>query len=370
MGAAERSLGLRTRLERVALGEEAVPLDLWRHVGEKRVVARGLRHRGLDLARRVGGALAGVDRDTAVDRAPGGHRGGPVAALDPAHVEVDRVVEFREMRMGRLAGVPLRLERAQRGDHPEARLDGVRAGARLADMNRPARDADAKPQHAAIGAHELFVLRLGDQRGVGPVAPRHARQRAVARAFLLDHRLQMDRGGGLKTDPPKRVEREEIGGEPGFHVGRPAPVEPVALAARAERRRGPERGRSLRHDVDMAVEDQRTPRLGARTMRGDDIQRVGVIDRHGREAGMIADRVEIDRPDRGGVAARAKGAGHRLLRGLLAPAQRRAGHEFLEKGDLIAEPRRDRVQYPRRQAGARLSHPRGPRARAGPARRR
>src|SRR5215211_3541790 len=85
----KHALGVGTGLQHVAFGEEAVEGDPRRVVGEEPVLTGEGRHRLLDLARGIAGADARIDRDAAVEPAPGRHRGGPVAARDLADVEVD-----------------------------------------------------------------------------------------------------------------------------------------------------------------------------------------------------------------------------------------------------------------------------------------
>src|SRR5690606_7813200 len=104
--------------------------------------------------RGVGGANVGIDRNAGVEAAPGRHRGGPVAALDLADVEVDRVVEGLEVPVAALALVPALLQDAQGLDQAVGRLDRVGARARVADVHRQPAYRHLEPQYAAVGTHQ------------------------------------------------------------------------------------------------------------------------------------------------------------------------------------------------------------------------
>ena len=170
---------------------------------------------------------------------------------------------------------------------------------------------DLEPEHAGVGAHQLLVLGLGDQHGVGPVAAQMGHQRAVAGRFLLDHGLDVDGRGGLEADAAERVEGEEVGGVPGLHVGPAAAVEPVALDRGLEGRVGPEVGGAGRHHVDMGLEDERAAALLARAVDADDDRGLGMLVRDRRAAGMAADRLAVHGEAVHGVAALAPGRGRR-----------------------------------------------------------
>ena len=51
---------------------------------------------------------------------------------------------------------------------------------------------------------------LGDDGGIGAIAALQASQRAVARAFFLDDRLEIDLALGLQPGDPQRVEGEQV----------------------------------------------------------------------------------------------------------------------------------------------------------------
>ena len=187
----ERVLGRRALLQDVAPSEEAVPADRGRGVAEHRIVRERVGQVRLQLARPRGRIVAGVDRDAAVDAAPGRHRRGPVAPLDAPDVEVDRMRLVAEVGVAVLLRVPARFEHPQRRDDARHRLDRARARARLAHVHRASAHLDGEPEHADVRPHELLVLGLRDDGGVGGVARDEAVQRAVARALLLDDALDV-----------------------------------------------------------------------------------------------------------------------------------------------------------------------------------
>ena len=141
----------------------------------------------LDLARGVGRVHAGIDRDAAIEPAPGRHRGGPVAALDLADVEVDRVRIVGEMLVRVAALVPGRLEPAQRRDDPVGGVDGVRAGAHVAHMDRVAAHLDL----------ETRARRRWRARASPPRAPGSAPHRPCSRADASSARR-------CRSIPPRR----------------------------------------------------------------------------------------------------------------------------------------------------------------------
>ena len=135
--------------DRVALAGEAVVGDLRRVLGQVGVRVRRGRDGRLDpLAQGVHG-LAGVERQPEPGAALAGHGGRPVAALDHADVQVDRV---RIGVVGRRAHlVQLRLERPQGADHRHHRLDRVvaRAPRPRRAPGRPRRGRRTTPRRPA-----------------------------------------------------------------------------------------------------------------------------------------------------------------------------------------------------------------------------
>ena len=98
--------------------------------------------------------------------------------------------------------------------------------------------------------------RFRNDRRVRLVAAVQAGQCAVAGAFFFDDRLQKDRCGGLEADHSARA-TQSLGDDASLHVagcrghtaGHRAPPDRTAGATTCPRR--------LRHDVDVAVQDQR-----------------------------------------------------------------------------------------------------------------
>ncbi len=145
----------------------------------------------------------------------------------------------------RLQPVPAFLELTQIADHAVDCIDGVGARAHLAHMHGDAAHLDLEPEHAGVGAHQHLLLGLGDQAGIGPVAPEVRHQRAVARRFLLDDRLQIDRRRRLQADAAERIERRRHGRMADLHVRPAAAVDPVPFDHRIERRMRPHVGRAV-----------------------------------------------------------------------------------------------------------------------------
>ena len=166
-----------------------------------------------------------------------------------------------ERRRGR--GVELGLEAPQGLDHRVGGLDRVGALARLHGMGGRAQHAHLEPQHADLGVPDRAARRLGQDRGVGRVPGQHAGERAVARALLLDDRLELHPRARREAEPLQAADGADHRHEPRLHVAGAAPVHPLALDARAVGVAGPQRGRLGADDVDVAVEDQRAAVGGA-----------------------------------------------------------------------------------------------------------
>ena len=89
------------------------------------MVARGCGDAGKNLVLAIGDRPARQDRDATVDVAPGRHARGPVAALDDARIEIDRMHQRLEMAIGLGALVPLLFQLLQGVDQVIGRGDGV-----------------------------------------------------------------------------------------------------------------------------------------------------------------------------------------------------------------------------------------------------
>jgi hypothetical protein len=253
VGVSERRFGFRRVLQHVAVCLQAVVADLRRVLGKERMRARCVRDAGFDLAARVRQVLVEWNADAYVERTPRWNARRPIAADDLADVQVQRVMHVSEMRIGAAAFIPAFLQRMQCLHQAIGGFDRIRAAAGFAHVHRLAAHVDLEPDHADLGAHHLIPHRLRNQRGVRAIATCDARQRAVAGAFFLDHRLHVDFGCRRQADAIERVEREQIGGDPGFHIAGPAPVKPAGVLAGLERRRAPHVERADRHHVHVAV---------------------------------------------------------------------------------------------------------------------
>ena len=178
----------------------------------------------LDLAGCVARIDTRVDRSPGVEATPGRDRGRPVSARNLSDVDVDGVLEFFEVAHVSFAIVPAGFEISQRLDQLVGGLDRIGTGRHLARVNGAPAHVDAKPDHAGVCAHQHVFFGLGDQRRFSAITAHQARERAVSRALLLGDRLQMDGCSRLEAEPSERVEREDVGGEAGFHVSASPPV--------------------------------------------------------------------------------------------------------------------------------------------------
>ena len=137
----------------------------------------------------------------------------------------------------------------------------------MGDVDGMAAHRDLEPHDADLARSTPLARGLGDQRRVGPVAALQAGERAVAGEFLLDHRLDEDVGGRLEAGPLQRFQGEQAADPARLHVAGAAAVHPAVLDDRIEGRGRPHLVRAFRHDVDMAVDDQRASLRLARRRR-------------------------------------------------------------------------------------------------------
>src|ERR1019366_10388629 len=138
-------------------------------------------------------------------------------------------------------------------------------------MLRVALDMDAKPNEANFRPHQLWLQRFRNKSAVGVVATLQAGKRTVAGAFLFDNGLEMDGCRGSEACRANRVEGKQRPRKPGFHIACAATVHPLSVDARLEGWRRPAIPVPCRHNIDMAVEDQRTPIAMRRTIRSNNI---------------------------------------------------------------------------------------------------
>ena len=244
------------------------------------------------------------------------------------------------VRMVDLARVPLRLQRLDMRPDQQRLLDGVGAGRGEAGggVLRVALDMHAEPDQPNFRAHQPGFERFWHEGAIRAVAALEAGERAVAGAFLLHHRLEMDRRAQREARLAHRVEGEQGARQPRLHVARAAPIHPFALDPGLERRPLPARRIAGRHNVDMAVEDQRPALAQARTPCAHDVEGVliGRVD-HGREAGQILDVGDLDLPVIDGKAAPGHCVGHQILNRMFLPAHGGATHHLLREAHLPVE---------------------------------
>src|SRR3984957_6441001 len=109
-------------------------------------------------------------RDPAIYIAPCRHAGGPVAALDDAGIEVDRMGHRLEVPVAPGALVPFGLELLQTVNEMVGGRDRIGTGAGLEHMHGMAAYFEAKPDNPHLRADHPAGGRFGNETGVGPVA--------------------------------------------------------------------------------------------------------------------------------------------------------------------------------------------------------
>ena len=276
--------------------------------------------------------IAGEDGEAAFDLAPGWNRAEPVAAADLAAGELHRVLDMAEPGMALRPLVDARREGHEVGNVVIGGEDGAGAGLGLQHMNRLAENAQAEPDRAELGAKQLVLHRLGDQAGVGAVAALERRQRAVAGALLLAHRLDEHVARRGEAGVAERVEREHHGRDADLHVVGAAAMHEAVFDQRLERRMAPLLQRPRRHDVDMALKDEaasfRGPLAFFGRKRGHDLHGLGVVDIDDRRCARLAlDRHLGDREAVDEAAACRELAGEPCLARRLVAARRIEGDQ-------------------------------------------
>src|SRR4051794_11178813 len=117
------------------------------------MVARSGGYAGQNFVLTVLHRPARQDSDAAIDVAPCRHAGRPVAALDDAWIEIDRVAHSLEMAVAFRALVPGGLELLQCMDQVIGGGDRIRSGAGLEHVHGMAAHLEAKPDHADLRTH-------------------------------------------------------------------------------------------------------------------------------------------------------------------------------------------------------------------------
>src|SRR5947209_7913960 len=171
------------------------------------MIARRRRNARQDLRLAVLDRPARQDRDTTIDVAPRRHAGGPVAALDDAGIEIDRMRHRLEVAIALGALVPFGFQFLQRLNQMVRRGDRVGAGAGLEHMHGKAAYFQAEPDYADLRAHHVAGGRLGNEAAIGAIAALQGRERTDTGALLLDYRLKMNPRGRLQARRLDGVER-------------------------------------------------------------------------------------------------------------------------------------------------------------------
>ena len=231
-----------------------------------------------------------------------GYAAVPFTALQGAHVHVDRVVFPREGGVAMFGAVHLVFVGAERFHDDVGGLDGVHAGLHLADVGGPAGHRDPGPDHADLGGVQGRVARSGfrDQHGVGAGQGVHHGQGAVAGALLFDHGRQLELGGRLQAGAAQGLQRGDIGRDPGLHVGGAAAIHAAVTDAGFVGRRRPQVGRTLRHHVHVALQQQAAAGRVPRGVDRDDIVAPAVTDQRWGPAGLAGQQGWIGRDAPGG----------------------------------------------------------------------
>jgi hypothetical protein len=239
--------------------------------------------------------------------------------------------------MGLCALVPFGLQSFEALYQVIGSLDGIRARAGARDVNGQSSNSQAEPDHADLRAHQLSVGGFGDQARIGAIAALQCREGAEPGALLFDHRLQMDAALRLEPGRFERVDRVERRDGPGLHVAGAAAVEPAVLDHGLERRPGPHVERTGRHDIAMALQDQRASGLLRRTIGSDHCAGAREIGLDRSIAGQRLQVVLIDDPVVGLVAALAQQAREHVLARPFLAARARNGCEGDRSRDLRLE---------------------------------
>ena len=182
----------------------------------------------------------------------------PVAAADHADVEVDRV---------RIGGVERRLDVVEllppAPAAPRSRGTTPRSRSRRRARRRRAPGSPATwtwNQSTPTCAFQI-APRVGSVRiaasAVWPASTHASAPLPVHSSSTTDWSWTRPRGASPSRRSPRHGADDRD--QARLHVARAAPSDPVAVAPRRERRAAPERHRLGADDVDVAVQDQRSP---------------------------------------------------------------------------------------------------------------
>jgi hypothetical protein len=119
--------------------------------------------------------------------------------------------------------VPLVLQAMQRVDQRIAGLDRVGAAAGHGDVGGLAAHFHLKPHHADLCRGQPLGRGLGNDGRVTAIAPLQTGQRAVARALLLHHGLQVDLAAGSSPSREIASMANRLAARPAFMSPAPRP---------------------------------------------------------------------------------------------------------------------------------------------------
>lgn len=242
---------------------------------------------------------------------------------DLANIEVDGMVKVFKMAVTLMLAIPFRFDFTERFHGSVGRIDRIDARFHLAIMGWAALYLDLEPEHTDIGANQHVFLWLRDDHRVRFVATQQGGQGTVARALFLDHGLEIDRCTRRVACSLDRIECEQVGHQPGFHIGRTAAIQPTVNDCWIPRRARPPIHRASRYHVDMPVQDQRTPGLPFRPIGAHHVESVLVRDGNRAEARVGLDVLDIDLPSIHRQAALVHRLVQEVLGGVLLLAERR-----------------------------------------------
>ena len=114
MGLTQHLLCRTAFFQHIATSEEPVVLNLWRVIAQEGMIPSVRADAIFNLLCRIAWVDAGIDRRAHIQGAPGRHRRCPVTPIDPADVEIDRVIERIKVAMLKAFFIPAGFERLER----------------------------------------------------------------------------------------------------------------------------------------------------------------------------------------------------------------------------------------------------------------
>lgn len=279
------------RRQQATIRHEAAEGHVERDAAETRI-GRRLGYDPPDVMFDIPARVSEHDADPHADTGARRHRAVPLAALNGAEVDVDGVRLRREGRVDHCRLVHPRLVAAEVLDHHVCRIDRVDAAAHLPHVHRPSRDGHPRPDDTDFRNPQRLAARTGfrNDDALRHRQGLHHGERAVACAFLLDHRGELNLGGRLHAGELERSHRRQDRCVTGLHVAGAAPVEAAVADRGFVGRRRPEVRRSLMHDVQMALQQEALPQTFPRAMHGHHVTAPGIRDDRRREARVTAKR--------------------------------------------------------------------------------